>query len=123
MSQSFAEKHGTPAGLIQAHGLPAPVTGRADPDINDHVKDRAADAGDVLRLPGGHIGEMHAPQGRGLGNRQVCLRQGERMSDCLHQLLDLEPLEEQSPVVTMLDGREFERPWHQKFANLHGRGY
>ena len=44
------------------------------------------------------------------------------MADDLDQLLDLEPFEEQPTVVAVLDGREFERPWHQKFANLHGRG-
>ena len=44
------------------------------------------------------------------------------MSDRLRQRVDLEPLEKQTPVVTVLDGGEFERPRHQKFANLHGHG-
>ena len=74
MPQSFAEVHGPPAGVIQAHRLPATVTGRADPDIDDHVEDRAADARDVLCLPGGNAGEVDTADDSPAGYGAVGLR-------------------------------------------------
>ena len=74
MPQSFGEKHGTPACIIQPYSLPAPVTGRADPDINDHVKDRAADARDVLRLPRGDACEVDTPDDSPAGYGAIGLR-------------------------------------------------
>jgi len=74
MPQSLSEEHRAPGGVIQAHGLPAPVGGRADPDIDDHVKDRAADARDVLRLPGRDAGEVDAPDDSPAGHGAVGLR-------------------------------------------------
>lgn len=74
MPQSLREEHGAPACVIEAHRLPAPVTGRADPDIHDHVEDRAADAGDVLRLPGGDAGEVDTPDDSPAGHGAVGLR-------------------------------------------------
>ena len=72
--QSFGEKHGAPACVIQAHRLPVSVTGRADPDIHDHVKDGAADARDVLCLPGGNAGEANTPDYSPAGYGAVGLR-------------------------------------------------
>lgn len=74
MPQSFSEKHGAPARVIQAHSLPVPVTRRADPDIHDHVKDGAADARDVLCLPGGNAGEVDTPDDSPAGHGAVGLR-------------------------------------------------
>jgi hypothetical protein len=74
MPQSFGEEHGAPTRVIQAHSLPAPVSGRADPDIDDHVEDRAADARDVLRLPGGNAGEVDTPDDSPAGHGAVGLR-------------------------------------------------
>lgn len=74
MSQSFSEKHGAPACVIQAHSLPVSVTRRADPDIDDHVKDGAADARDVLCLPGGNAGEVDTPDDSAPGYGAVGLR-------------------------------------------------
>lgn len=74
MPQSFSEKYGAPAGVIQAHSLPVPVTRRADPDIHDHVKDGAADARDVLGLPGGNACEVDTPDDSPAGHGAVGLR-------------------------------------------------
>jgi hypothetical protein len=60
MPQPFRDEHGTPAFVIQPYRLPAPVAWGADPDINDHVQNRAADARDVLCLPGGNAREVDA---------------------------------------------------------------
>ena len=74
MPQSFAEEHGTPACVVQAHRLPAPVTGRADPDVDDHVNDRAAYTRDVLGLTGGNAGEVDTADDSPAGYRAVGLR-------------------------------------------------
>ena len=74
MPQSFGEEHGTPTRVIQAHSLPAPVSGRPDPDIDDHVEDRSADTRDVLRLSGGNAGEVDTPDDSPAGHGAVGLR-------------------------------------------------
>jgi hypothetical protein len=74
VAESFSEENGAAARVIQPHSLPVPVTGRADPDIHDHVKDGAADARDVLCLPGGNAGEMDTPDDSAPGYGAVGLR-------------------------------------------------
>jgi len=61
MPQPFGHKHGTAAFVIQPHRLPSGVAGRAEPEVNDDVEDRAADARDVLGLPRGNAGEVNSP--------------------------------------------------------------
>ena len=61
MPEPHGDEHGTPALIVQPHRLPAPVAGRADPDVDDHVQDRALDAGDVLGLARGDVGEVDTP--------------------------------------------------------------
>ena len=61
MPQPFGQEHGTPAFVVQPHSLPARVAGRAEPDVNDNVEDRAAHARDVLGLPRGNAGKVNTP--------------------------------------------------------------
>ena len=61
MPEPLGDEHGTPALVIQSHRLPAPVARRADPDVDDHVQDRALDAADVLGLARGDVREMDTP--------------------------------------------------------------
>jgi len=74
VAQSFGEENGASACVVQAYSLPVPVTGRADPDIHDHVNDGAADARDVLCLPRGNAGEVDAPDDSAPGYGAVGLR-------------------------------------------------
>ena len=119
MPQSGFEEHGATADVVQAHRLPATVTGRADPDIDDHVKDRAADARDVLRLAGRNAREVHAPDDSPAGHRPVGLRGLRPVPERLRQLIGPEPFQEVTPVVPVNDGRE--RPGTADTGRLHFR--
>jgi hypothetical protein len=117
VSQPRFEEHGATAGVVQAHRLPAAVTGRADPDIDDHVKDRAADARDVLRLAGRNAREMHAPDDSPAGHRPVGLRGLRPVPERLRQLTGPEPFQEMPPVVPVHGGRK--RPGTADTGRLH----
>ncbi len=85
--QPRLEEYGTSACVIQAYGLPAPVARRADPDVNDHVKDRAAGTRDVLCLAGRNGREVHTPYDSPAGHRAVGLRGLRQVPERLRQLL------------------------------------
>ncbi len=117
MSQPRFEEHGATAGVVQAYRLPAAVTGRANPDIDDHVKDRAADARDVLRLPGRNAREVHAPDDSPARYRPVGLRGLRPVPERFRQLTGPEPLQEMTPVIPVNDGRR--RPGTADTGRLH----
>jgi hypothetical protein len=117
MPQPRFEEHGATAGGVQARRLPTTVTGRADPDIDDHVKDHAADARDVLRLAGRNAREVHAPDDSPAGHRPVGLRGLRPVPERLRQLAGPEPFQEVTPVVPVNDGRR--RPGTADTGRLH----
>jgi hypothetical protein len=116
MPKSLREEHRAPARVIQGHGLPAPVRGRADPDIDDHVEHRAADACDVFRLSGRNAGEVDAPHDSAAGDGAVGLRDIRPVPERL-EFRGPEPFQEVTPVIPVHGGRE--RPGTADARRLH----
>ncbi len=108
--QPLGEEYRTSAGVVQAHWLPVSVARRADPDVDDHVEDGAADADDVLSLPGRDVGEVNAPNHSPPGHRAVGLHDLRLVAERREQVRGLEPLQETPPGVVEDPGVNVQAP-------------
>ena len=83
---------------------PPPVAGGAGPQVDHHIQDRAAEAADVLRLPGRDIGEVDAADDAPARHRAVRLRDLQPVAERGQELAAAEQLKETSPASERIAG-------------------
>ena len=88
-----------PGLVVEWHRLPAAEAGGAYPEVDDDVEDRAAGAGDVLRLAGRHIREVDTADDPAPGHRAVGLGDVHAVPEILPEIGVAEPFEKASSPV------------------------
>ncbi len=120
MTQTLAYVDGAPIDVVENDGVPRPERRRTHPYVHYDVEDGAPNAGDVLRLPGRHVGEMEAPDDPAGGDRNVRLRDRHAVTDRLGERALVVRLEKDPPGVRELSRRNLPGALYGQRPKLHG---
>ncbi len=119
VAQTFPDIHRAAVHGVESYGVP-PAEGRGpDPDVDHDVEPGPAGARHVLRLPGRHVGEVHAAQHTTRRHRRVALRQQQRVSNRGRDPVGAVPLEEHAACVAVLPRRDLVRARDRQLSDLH----
>jgi len=106
MPESLGNEQSLSRFGIQFDCVPLAERGRTHADIYHQVKDSAVETLNVLSLPGGHIGEVHAANGPQSRYGNVHLLQIEASPGGLNEDRLLERFQEDSAVIASKDRSE-----------------